>query len=156
IAEVTFNALGGHPPGPDYAHQRLASADIAWLRAALPGMRRRLAPLGLTILGGDAYLLRLAAGAAGERVPVADCHPGARFLYVDERGRAAPCYFTADELAVPISLLRSAGDLAELPAQFAAARGRQLLEACQDCHSTQVFGKFELIDDPLALRDRRG
>jgi len=145
IEEITFNALGGQPPGPGYAKQSLTPDDVAWLRAELPGLRQRLAARGLVIRGGERYLGRLASSAAGEAVPVADCHPGADFLFIDERGRAAPCSFTAAGYGVPIQQIACGDDLARLPARFSAARAEAWLPPCHDCPSTQVFGKFDLV-----------
>lgn len=144
LDEVTFNALGGDPPGPAYHRERLLLADVEWLRSELPGLRRRLVPLGLVIRGSDAYLRRLAAGANGDKVPVMDCHPGAEFLFIDEQGRVAPCSFTGSGYGVPIAAIGSSVELARLPARFAEMRRQGWLAACHDCHSTQVFGKFEL------------
>jgi MoaA/NifB/PqqE/SkfB family radical SAM enzyme len=148
VEEVTFNALGGQPPGPNYARERLTPADIDWLRSALPGIRQRLASRGLTVRGGARYLGRLASSAGGEMVPVLDCHPGAEFLFVDAQGRLAPCSFTTEGYGVPISEIRSGADLEQLPARFAERRRLALMPACHDCPSTQVFGKFDLAEAP--------
>jgi AdoMet-dependent heme synthase len=143
IEEVTFNALGGQPPGPDYWRERLLPDDLAWLRLALPGIRQRLGGLGLRLLGSERYLGRLAGSAAAQAEPIVDCHPGASFLFVDEHGRVAPCSFTSAGYGVAISEFQSGADLARLAGQFGNARRAALLPPCHDCHSTQVFGKFE-------------
>ena len=143
IEELTFNTLGGRPPGPGYLRERLLPDDLAWFCAALPDIRQRLARQGLRLLGSERYLSRLASSAAGQAVPVADCHPGVEFLFVDEHSRVAPCSFTPAEYGVNISDLQSAADVAQLPGRFANERRAAPLLACRDCHSTQVFGKFE-------------
>ncbi len=143
IEDVTFNTLGGQPPGPYYAQEHLQPEDVAWLRGELPGMRQRLLAGGLRLLGSARYLGRVGDAAAGVPAPVADCHPGAEFLFVDPAGRVAPCSFTSGGYGVPSAQLRSAADLAQLPARFAAERRRALAAACHDCPSTQVSGKFE-------------
>jgi MoaA/NifB/PqqE/SkfB family radical SAM enzyme len=143
IEEVSFNTLGGQPPGPHYRRERLRPEDTAWLCAALPAIQQRLQARGLRLLGAARYLGRVSDTAAGVPAPVADCHPGVEFLFVDEAGRAAPCAFTSAGYGVPITELRTAQHLDELPARFATLRQQALLAACQDCHSTQVFGKFD-------------
>ncbi len=144
IQAVTFNALGGQPPGPHYLRERLGPTDVEWLRSALPGIRQRLAPLGLVVQGSEGYLQRLAAGARDQKLPVVDCHPGAEFLFVDEQGRAAPCSFTAAGYGVPIADIRSSAELAGLPMVFGERRRAARLPPCYDCQSTQVLGKFDL------------
>ena len=143
IEELTFNVLGGRPPGPDYWRERLMPDELAWLCSTLPGIRQRLAGQRLRLLGSERYLGRLATSAAGQNEPVIDCHPGAGFLFVDEHGRVAPCSFTSAGYGVNISDLQSGADLARLPGRFAAERGAEALPPCRDCQSTQVFGKFE-------------
>lgn len=146
IDEVTFNALGGQPPGPNYERERLRPADIDWLWSALAGIRERLAPRGLRIRGEARYLGRLASSAAGQPVPVIDCHPGAEFLFVDEDGRVAPCSFTGEGYSLPMAEIRTSAELAQLPARFAEQRQRRMLPPCHDCLSTQVFGKFVPVE----------
>jgi MoaA/NifB/PqqE/SkfB family radical SAM enzyme len=146
IEEVTFNALGGQPPGPYFERERLRPADIDWLMSALPGIRERQAGRGLRLRGDARYLRRLASGAAGEMVPVIDCHPGAEFLFVDEDGRVAPCSFTSAEYGLPMAEIRTGLELSLLPARFTERRRQQFLPPCRDCPSTQVFGKFDLAE----------
>jgi radical SAM protein with 4Fe4S-binding SPASM domain len=148
IEELTFNALGGQPPGPYYERERLRPADVDWLRSALPGIRERLAGRGLRLRGNARYLGRLAASAAGQAVPVIDCHPGAEFLFVDEDGRVAPCSFTSVGYGVPMADIHSGAELAQLPARFAEQRRQQFLPPCHDCPSTQVFGKHDFAEAP--------
>ena len=83
IEEVTFNTLGGSPPGLDYLRERLQPEDAQWLRGALPSIRARLLARGLRLLGSARYLGRVSDAAAGVRAPVTDCHPAADFLFVD-------------------------------------------------------------------------
>lgn len=142
MEDVTFNPLGGQPAGPLYTQERLLPDDVAWLRAALPGIRRRQAQRGLVVRGHALYLGRLESSARSEPLPVADCHPGAAFLFVDEHGRLAPCSFTSGEYGVPIRAIRCGADLAQLPVPLAETRSLRRSAACLDCRSTQVFGKF--------------
>jgi hypothetical protein len=97
---------------------------------------------GLRLHGGEAYLQRIQATARGERLPVVDCQPGRRFLFINESGMVAPCSFTASGYGVPISELQSVEALCQLPARFAERRRQRRLPPCEDCHSTQVFEKF--------------
>jgi MoaA/NifB/PqqE/SkfB family radical SAM enzyme len=144
IEEITFNALGGRPPGSRYPDERLRPSDLAWLRAALPGIRLRLAASGVTLRGSTQYIDRLAQQARGHPWPVRDCRPGQDFLFIDERGRAAPCAFTGEGYGVPIAELRTAADIERLPQRYHERRERSRLAACGDCLSTQVAGKFSL------------
>jgi len=142
VNEVTFNALGGRDRPAFYPANRLAFEQVAQFAAALPGVRERMFASGLSVRGGEAYLARMAATARGERLPVADCAPGAQFLFIDERGGVAPCHFTGDNYGVPLSELRTPDDLSELPARWAAMQRARRAPACDDCLSTHVFGKF--------------
>ena len=144
IEEVTFNALGGRPPGPHFQRERLQPDDLSWLQSTLPSLRQRLAAQGLRLLGTARYLRRLASSAAVEAAPVLDCHPAADFIFVDEQGRVAPCAFTRADYGLPIHEFQSGADVVQLPIRFAAARQSELAVPCRDCCSTQVFGKFEL------------
>jgi len=139
--ELTFNALGGRDRPEFYAEHCLRPEDVAQFRQSLPGVRERMARLGLTILGSERYLDRLEAFARGEALPVADCRPGQTFLFVDERGMVSPCSYTVEGYGAPLDELRTADDVHRLPERFAASR-RAMLAPCFDCPSTQVFGKF--------------
>jgi MoaA/NifB/PqqE/SkfB family radical SAM enzyme len=142
VDELTFNLLGGRDRPEYFAAHRPLPGQVAALAAALPALRAELAPRGLTLAGGPAYLRRLHAAATDQVVPVTDCAPGERFLFVDENGVVSPCSFTSDELGVPAADLRDAAGIAALPARFAAARFAHAPAACADCPSTQVSGKF--------------
>lgn len=142
VEAVSFNTLGGVPGEAFYDQERLQPEHTAWLRSTLPGLRRRVASLGLTISGNDRYLERLDHAARAVAWPVADCHPGTRVLLVDEQGRAGPCDATTDGYGIPVNEIQSTDDLIQLPRRLAALRHRQRLAACGDCRSTAVFGKF--------------
>lgn len=145
IDEITFNQLGGNDRPEFWAEHRLSQSDVERLENEIAMLRDRLAALGVILRGGDRYLERIRSSASGRRLPVHDCGPGERFLFVSERGSIAPCSFTCDTLGVPVAELSGADDIASLPARFAAVRdGRALpLPICNDCPSTQVFAKFE-------------
>lgn len=143
IEEITFNQLGGNDRPEFYPSHRLLPHQAEWLESEFPRIRRTLADLGGRLLGGDAYLRRINATSNGESIPVQNCRPGESFLFIDERGRIAPCGFTVDAYGKCIDEIDSERDLRELPLRFAAARHATRQAACDDCHSTQVFGKFE-------------
>jgi MoaA/NifB/PqqE/SkfB family radical SAM enzyme len=142
VEAVTFNALGGTDGDAFYDAERLRPEHVDWLRASLPGMRERLLRLGLRLSCGAAYVDRLHRQARGQPWPVDDCRPGTQYLFVDEHGRAGPCDATTAGYGVPVSEIRTAADLADLPRRLAASRAHQRLDACADCRSTAVFGKF--------------
>ena len=144
IEEITFNALGGRPPGARYGEERLRPAEVDTLRAALPGIRQGLEARGVRLLGASRYTDRLAHQAAGWGWPEEDCRPGDELIFVDERGRAAPCAFTGDGYGVPIAEIQTAGEVARLPARYHARRANFRMDACGDCLSTQLAGKFAL------------
>jgi radical SAM protein with 4Fe4S-binding SPASM domain len=143
IDEITFNQLGGRDRPEFYPAHRLAVADVDALEAKLPRLRDALARDGVALVGGTAYVARLRASALNQRNPVADCGPGERFLFIDERGRVAPCSFTTDDYAVDVSGIATGDDIAQLPARFRALRRARRSTQCDDCLSTQVCEKFK-------------
>ncbi|HEY2376119.1 MAG TPA: radical SAM protein [Gemmatimonadaceae bacterium] len=145
IDEITFNQLGGNDRPEFWVEHHLLPSDVDRLACDIPMLRERLAACGVTLRGGDRYLERIRSSAEGRRLPVRDCGPGERFLFVGERGLIAPCSFTSDEFGVPISELSGAEDIASLPARFATMRSRRSMPpaVCGDCPSTQVFDKFQ-------------
>lgn len=143
VDEATFNALGGFDrPGEFYDREKLLPEDIAWLCAELPHLRACVAPL--RIRGSAQYLQRLEASARNHPLPVLDCAPGQDFLFVDERGLVSPCSFTAHEYGVHVSYLRTVDDLRQLAGHFTDRQRFHRATACDDCRSTQHFGKFVL------------
>lgn len=145
IDEITFNQLGGNDRPEFWGEHRLSPNDVDRLAGGLIELRHALARRGVALRGGDRYVERIRSSASGRRLPVRDCGPGERFLFVSERGIVSPCSFTEGALGVPIAELASGGDVATLPARFGMARAgrRSSLAACDDCPSTQVFAKFE-------------
>lgn len=140
--ELTFNQLGGDDRPEFYPKNRLLPGQVMGLTTALPALREELAARGVNLRGSPAYLRRIEATANGERLPVQDCGPGAQFLFVDERGMAAPCSFTTSGYGIPIGEIRDALDLIALPRRFSAMRTANRLAPCLDCQSTQIFEKF--------------
>lgn len=142
VDEITFNQLGGRDRPAFFPAQRLRAEDVTALATLVPALRQRLAARGVTLCGDARYLDRLRASASGEALAVDDCRPGRTFLFVDERGFAAPCSFSGAAYGVSLAALRTVADLDALPASFAAARAAQRLATCDDCPSTQTFAKF--------------
>jgi MoaA/NifB/PqqE/SkfB family radical SAM enzyme len=142
VVEITFNQLGGRDRPEYFPANRLHAQDAARLATLLPVLRAELAERGVRLCGSAAYLQRIEASAMDKRIAVADCQPGERFLFIDERGLLGPCSFTMEELSVPISCLATTDDLMALPARFFGMRQRLQPLACGDCPSTQVFPKF--------------
>jgi len=143
VDELTFNPLGGRDRPEFFPEHGLRPADVAAFAARLPSLRSELAAAGVNLVGGENYLARMKASAAGEARPVADCGPGESFFFVDEAGRVGPCHFTAAQVGVPLGELGSVDALRALPGRLAAARTRCRPAACEDCHSTHVWAKFQ-------------
>jgi MoaA/NifB/PqqE/SkfB family radical SAM enzyme len=140
VEEITWNALGGNERPEFYAAHRLRPADVTRIVGALPRLRAALAGRGVRILGGPRYLERVAATSASRAWPVAHCGVERRFLFVSLDGRVAPCSFTTDDLGVPLGAIDTVAGLA---GRLHDARLEERPRACDDCHSTQVFGKFQ-------------
>jgi MoaA/NifB/PqqE/SkfB family radical SAM enzyme len=144
IDEITFNQLGGNDRPEFWAEHRLRPSDVRRLEELMPQLRENLAQFGVVLRGSERYVERIRASSTGRRLPVYDCGPGERFLFVSDRGLVSPCSFTDNSLGVSITDLVSADDVTSLPARFASERGRRApLAVCGDCPSTQVFAKFE-------------
>ncbi len=142
IEDITFNQLGGRDRPEFFPAHRLLPEQATWLAGNIPRIRKRLAEAGVRLWGGDGYLQRILASSRDEPIPVADCRPGERFLFINEAGLVAPCSFTAHGYGIPLTELTSADALRELPARFVRARTERQLSPCADCQSTQVFEKF--------------
>lgn len=142
VNEITFNQLGGRDRPEFFPEHRLQVSDAAQLAALVPGLRNDLADRGVRLCGSAPYMERIKASTMDRSMPVADCQPGERFLFVDECGLIAPCSFTLEELSVPMASLVSAQDVVDLSKRFSGLRQRHPPQVCGDCPSTQVFPKF--------------
>jgi MoaA/NifB/PqqE/SkfB family radical SAM enzyme len=138
IEEITFNALGGRDRPEFFPENRLLPEQTASFARQFPVLRERCAGLGVRLLGGDLYLNRILASSRDTRIPVEDCHPGERFLFINERGVVSPCHFTSEGYGVPLGDVKLGG----LARSFSAARRDLAHPACGDCHCTQIFEKF--------------
>ena len=176
IDEISLNLLGGRDRPEFHANEAPTAEALERFWLELPELRAQLkqelaaaaAPTTATaavaaparanpmrILGDAGYQARLVAASRGEGWPMADCRPGEQFLFVDERGRIAPCAFTGDALGVGIFDIER---LDVLPSRFRARRACALPQVCTDCPSTQLAGKFahpagvDFSTTPSALR----
>ena len=148
IDEISYNLLGGRDRPAFHALESVSPGALdCWLRD-LPRLRRNLARMGVTLIGGHDYALRLQSASRQQSRPVADCAPGEQFLFVDELGRVAPCAFTGDDYGVALNAI---DHLDQLAAHFRQSRRAACARACSDCPSTQVFGKFSHADGVVDL-----
>lgn len=152
ITEITCNELGGADRPEFYPDNRPLPAQADLLASRWETWRRELAERGVALLGGEEYLRRLALSARNVPLPVADCRPGQRFLFIDETGKISPCSFTPGAYGVPLAELTAVADLMALPERFRKARSCRRAVACEDCRSTQVFEKFTPVPDPAPAR----
>jgi MoaA/NifB/PqqE/SkfB family radical SAM enzyme len=143
VEELTFNQLGGVERPAFFADNRLLREHIEWLRHELPGIRERMAGLGLRICGSQRYLERIASTVHGVKIPIFDCKPGQSFLFIDEDGFIGPCSLTTKGYGERLDEVRSSEDLYQLSVRLAARKCEKMLAPCVDCMSTQMFGKFE-------------
>lgn len=148
IHELSFNPLGGRERPDFHAGHRLRPEPVERFIAEFPGVRAEMARRGVRLLGSDAWLARLRASAALCPAPIADCEPGRSFLFVDECGMAAPCAFTTAEYGLPVEDLLAPGALSALVRHWDDARRRSRARACDDCHATHPFAKFQPVDAP--------
>ena len=142
ISEISFNALGGRDRPEFYAKNALSAQDLDEFAHTLPVLRAQLAAKNIRLVGDENYLNRLKQIANRWAMPVRDCQRGQRFLFIDERGRMAPCHFTGDEYGLPLDAIQTLSDLDAALASFALQQAQRPASACADCMSTQVFGKF--------------
>lgn len=145
VDEISFNQLGGRDRPEFYPDHRLRSEDVSRLAELLPRLRAQLAGR-TTLVGGPAYIGRIADTVIGRPLPIIDCRVSEQFLFIDEAGRIAPCSFTPDHFGQSVDQLRTIGDLEALPQRLRAQQGLRPSSDCADCPSTQQFAKFE----PLA------
>lgn len=141
VVEITFNQLGGADRPEFFPEHRLTQGDVDRLRVLVPRVREALAGRRVRLLGGTAYLERFAASARDDRYRVADCGPGESFLFIDERGRVAPCSFTPALIGIPIEELDCAEAMMNLSRRFALSRERAG-SVCGNCLSTQACQKY--------------
>ncbi len=151
ISEISFNALGGRDRPEFYEKNALTAHDLDALAHTLPALRATLAAKNIKLLGDENYLNRLKQIANRWAMPVRDCQPGQRFLFIDERGQMAPCHFTSDDYGLALDQIQCPSDLDDVLTRFAAQQAQRPAAACADCMSTQVFGKFSEVQKQSLL-----
>ena len=139
FAEITFNQLGGRDRPEFFPAHRLLPDDAAWLTNEIPRLRSRLAALGVRLSGSDNYLSRIQASSRDESIAMVSCRAGERFLFIDERGRVAPCNLTTAGYGISLQELDCVEALCDIPKRFAGRQTANRLTQCDDCQSTQVF-----------------
>jgi radical SAM protein with 4Fe4S-binding SPASM domain len=97
----------------------------------------------MVIRGAERYLARIVATTNGEPIAIEDCHPATEFLFISAQGRISPCSFSSDAYGVPIAEVGTAEEFLQLPVRFREIRRRNRISACNDCHATHVFDKFQ-------------
>lgn len=140
--ELTFNQLGGNDRPEFFPANRLLAEQMAPFRHELAQLRRTNTLHGMIIQGAEAYLNRIDASARNQRLPIQDCAPGRRFLFIDAQGLISPCSFTSDTYGIPIGEIDSAEAFSKLSERFDQERQRRRSPACEDCHANHVFDKF--------------
>ncbi|GAA5482178.1 radical SAM protein [Haloferula sargassicola] len=145
VDEVTFNLLGGRDRPDYYAINHPSLAQIERFSQRLPSLRKQAASVNMVIAGTPDYVHRMRSAVQGHPHAVDDCGPGENFLFIDERGSVSPCSFTTRTLGMPSSGIHDASDIARLRDRFANSRAALRPCVCDDCPSTQVFGKFAPI-----------
>jgi sulfatase maturation enzyme AslB (radical SAM superfamily) len=143
IQELTFNQLGGNDRPEFYPANRLTPEQVEDFIQNFEPLRLRAAARGLKIFGSPQYLNRFICTSKGLKIPIADCKPGAWFWFIDEQARMSPCSFTVGGYNLPLASIQTIADLEAVPARFSDLRAQNILPACMDCHSTQVFEKFD-------------
>jgi hypothetical protein len=144
VDEISYNPLGGRDRPEFFPAHRLRPQDVGQLRALLPALRERLRRQGTRLVGSMHYLDRIEANVHDHAVAVADCAPGEHFLFIDERGRIAPCSFSVDDYGLDVDDLRTLDDLLVLAPHWRAARRQRAAPACADCRANHVFAKFDV------------
>lgn len=142
IREITFNPLGGRDRPEFHAGNRLTVDQAMRLPAVVRGLTGVLRGYGVRLASSDGYFRRIIASARDEPLPVRDCSPGQRYLFVSAGGRVAPCSFTVNEYGRDVSAFNRVEDFADLRCRFRAAQASRAAPACADCPCTNVHGKF--------------
>ncbi len=142
IREITFNPLGGRDRPEFHASNRLTVEQAMRLPVMVNDIAGALHGRGVRLASSDGYFRRILASARDEPLPVRDCSPGQRYLFVSARGRIAPCSFTVGEYGRVLSDFNRVEDFADLRCRFRAAQAAGPAPACADCPCTNVHGKF--------------
>lgn len=142
VNELTFNQLGGIDRPKFYPDHRLLPEQANWLANELPIIQHRALKNGLKIYGNHQYLERIIATSHDMAIPIDDCNPGRKFLFINEEDMVSPCNFTTEGYGIPLSEINSVDSLLKLHERFRYKQQNERALPCRDCHSTQIFEKF--------------
>jgi sulfatase maturation enzyme AslB (radical SAM superfamily) len=141
--ELTMNQLGGNDRPEYFPDNRLTADQVSSLINDLDSIQKSCKAKGMIVRSSPLYLQRIYASAKDIAIPILDCSPGDRFLFIDESGQISPCSFTSQRLGISIDEIDTAEKLADLGWMFRKRRCGKMLECCGDCHATHVFEKFD-------------
>lgn len=142
VQELTFNQLGGVDRPEFYPDHRLLPEQVDSFAANFSQIQMKAYAKGMTIFGGQPYLDRLVATSRDIPIPVEDCNPGRKFLFINEENLVSPCNFTTDGYGIPLCELKNVTDLINLQDRFRYKQKHERATPCNNCHSTQIFEKF--------------
>lgn len=135
VDELTFNQLGGRERPEYYPDHRVLPDQMDRFIEQLPVVRADVARQGMQVAGGQDYLGRLRASAAGRGFTPSRCHPGDGFLFIDVDGRVGACGDTLEH-ALDID---DVGAFGRLPGRLAS---RLDGTSCGNCRNTRGYSKF--------------
>lgn len=142
VKEITFNQLGGRDRPEFYPGHRLTLEQVQRLPDIARDIEETIRPLGAQIVFSPSYFKRILATTCGEKLPILDCAPGRSYLFVNARGKVAPCTFTLDEYGKDLTSIQSITDWENLSSTFHREKMARQAPACLDCPNTNVHGKF--------------
>ncbi len=143
ITHVTFNPLMADKKSPLYRDYGLKPEHLNALREIERRRGEIFNKYGLIVCGSHRYFERVGNYVMDVKMPVRDCQPGTRVLFIDQHGGIGPCSFLAASTGVRTTDLRTVEDIEELPSKFREFIKSNKPLPCEDCHDTNVFGKFE-------------
>jgi len=154
VDEISFNQLIADKESGLYQQYGLTSKNISVIRAIQKLQSVLLDKHGLKLLGAPIYFDRIIDYINDIPVPVTDCNPGSRFLFIDQFGNVGPCSFLTALSGINISDIDSQEKISELPMLFRSLIAKQQPLACQNCMDTNVFGKFQFPLRPSVSSDK--
>jgi len=142
VEEITFNQLGGRDRPEFFPAHHLTIEQVERLPEMVQQIRDSISEFGTHLVFSPSYYQRIVATTSGEKLPIVDCAPGTFYMFVNARGRIAPCSFTVDEYGKDLESIQSIADWEDLPRSFHRAKMARQAESCLDCPNTNVHGKF--------------
>ncbi len=140
--ELTMNQLGGSDRPEYFPENRLTAHQVSRFITDLNSIQKSCEAKGMIVRSSPLYLKRIEASAKDVPIPIEDCSPGDRFLFVDESGQISPCSFTSQSLGISIGEIDTVKKLTDLGWMFRKRRCGKMPACCGDCHATHVFEKF--------------